>query len=199
MAFTLPALPYAPDALAPTISAETLAVHHGKHHATYVKKLNELVKGTEFATMALDELITKAPTGKIFNNAAQHWNHSFYWRSMSPTGGGKPTGALAASMTASFGSVAEGIKQLTAAATNHFGSGWTWLVTDKRGALSVMETADAGLPQTSKKIPLLTIDVWEHAYYIDRRNDRAAYVKGFLANLVNWQFAADNLAMATAK
>lgn len=194
MAFTLPTLPYDPAALAPTISAETIGIHHGKHHAAYVTKLNGLVKDTPFATMTLEQIVSKAPKGPIFNNAAQHWNHSFYWRSMTPDGGGKPTGSLATAMKASHGSVAACIKDLSDKATNHFGSGWVWLVADKGGALSVLEGHDADNPLKHKATALLTIDIWEHAYYVDYRNARADYVKGFFERLVNWQFAADNLA-----
>lgn len=197
MAFKLPTLPYAPDALAPTISAETIGLHHGKHHASYVKKLNELVVGTEWADKTLDEIVAKAPRGAIFDNAAQHWNHSFYWRSMRPDGGGKPTGDLAAAVKAAFGSPAAMVKQLATEATSHFGSGWAWLASDKKGALSVLSTHDADLPQRSKLTPLLTIDVWEHAYYVDYRNARPDYVRAFFARLVNWEFAAANYGAVT--
>ena len=199
MTFKLPPLPYAPGALAPTISAETLQLHHGKHHAGYVKKLNELVEGTEWADKTLDEIVAKAPKGSLFNNAAQHWNHSFYWRSMSPSGGGKATGDLASAIKDEFGSQAELVKQLSEAATTHFGSGWAWLAADKSGKLSVLSTHDADVPQRSKLTPLLTVDVWEHAYYVDYRNVRADYVKGFFAKLANWEFAAQNLAALTSK
>jgi Fe-Mn family superoxide dismutase len=197
MAFTLPTLPYPADALAPTISAETIGLHHGKHHATYVTKLNGLVAGTEFAGMTLEQVVRKDPKGPIFNNAAQHWNHSFYWRSMSPTGGGKPTGAVAAAMKASHGSVAACIKAMKEAATGHFGSGWVWLVADATGAISVTEGHDADNPLKHRATALLTIDVWEHAYYVDHRNVRADYVSGFFERLVNWDFAAENLAAIT--
>ena len=191
MTHTLPKLPYATDALAPTISAETLELHHGKHHATYVKKLNELIADTPDADKSLDELVTSA-TGKVFNNAAQHWNHSFYWKSMSPDGGGNPKGDLADAIKTAFGSLKSCVDELTETATNHFGSGWAWLVSDGSGALSVMDTHDADLPLRHGKHALLTIDVWEHAYYVDYRNVRADYVKAFFDKLANWDFAAEN-------
>ena len=188
----LPALPYPEDALAPHISAETVALHYGKHHAGYVANVNRLVAGTATEGASLEDLIMSS-SGGLFNNAAQVWNHTFYWRSMHPAGGGDPTGDLLAAVEASFGS-ADGLrKQLADAACGHFGSGWAWLVaTGDR--LDVMTTADADLPQRHDRTPLLTIDVWEHAYYLDYRNARPAYVDRWIERLVNWEFAAENLA-----
>ena len=189
---TLPPLPYAKDALAPQISAETLEFHYGKHHQTYVDNLNKLSAGTEFANMPLEQIILKAQ-GPIFNNAAQVWNHSFYWQSLKPKGGGDPSGALAAAITKSFKSVADFRQQFAQAAVGVFGSGWAWLVKNKDGSLAIVQTSNAANPMTAGQTPLLTCDVWEHAYYIDYRNARAKYVESFW-NLVNWDFAAANLA-----
>jgi superoxide dismutase, Fe-Mn family len=191
MTFELPALPYAMDALAPHISKETLEYHYGKHHRTYVTNLNNLVPGTEFETMSLEDIMKKS-SGPIFNNAAQIWNHTFYWHSMSPNAGGEPTGALAAAIQKDFGSFADFKTAFTKAATTVFGSGWAWLVKNKSGVLEIVQTSNAGNPLLDDKKPLLVCDVWEHAYYIDTRNDRAAYMNHFW-NLVNWAFAADNL------
>ena len=188
--FELPALPYALDALVPHISKETLEYHYGKHHMTYVTNLNNLVKDTEFANKSLEDIIMTAK-GPIFNNAAQIWNHTFYWHSMSPNGGGKPTGKLLAAIERDFGSVDKFKEDFSKITIGTFGSGWGWLVKDADGKLSVVSTSNAGTPLTEGKTPLLTCDVWEHAYYIDYRNLRAKYVDAFWA-LVNWEFAAKN-------
>ena len=192
MAYELPALPYANNALEPHISAETLEFHHGKHHNTYVTNLNNLVPGTEFEGKSLEEIITSAPAGGIFNNAAQVWNHTFYWKSLSPNGGGEPTGALADAINAAFGSFAEFKEKFTQSAVTNFGSGWTWLVKNADGSLAIVNTSNAGCPLTDGVTPLLTCDVWEHAYYIDYRNLRPKYMEAFW-ELVNWEFAASNL------
>ncbi len=190
MPFELPALPWARDALDPHISPETIDYHYGKHHAGYVKKLNAGVEGTEWAGKALEDIIRGA-SGGLYNNAAQTWNHTFYWNSLSPNGGGEPQGELRAAIERAFGSVAEFREQFSRIATGHFGSGWAWLVADG-DTLKVIDTHDAGNPLTAGYKPLLTCDVWEHAYYIDYRNDRGAYVQAYW-NLVNWDFAARNL------
>ena len=190
MTFTLPELPYAQDALEPHITANTLSFHHGKHHNAYVTKLNELIAGTEHEGKSLEEII-KSSDGPIFNNAAQIWNHTFYWHSMKPNGGGEPSGALADAINSSFGSLDEFKTQFAAAAMTQFGSGWAWLVLDN-GQLKVTKTGNAETPITSGQIPLLTIDVWEHAYYLDFQNKRPDYIQAFLNNLVNWEFAAEN-------
>jgi Fe-Mn family superoxide dismutase len=192
----LPPLPYAENALEPIISAKTISFHYGKHHKGYVDNLNKLIADTEFAEMALEKIIT-ATTGKadktaIFNNAAQAWNHAFYWRSLKPGGGGQPPAILKKMMEASFGSVDACIKEWSAAAVGQFGSGWAWLVLDG-GKLNVVKTANAELPLTQGVKPLLTIDVWEHAYYLDYQNRRADYVNAVLDKLINWNFAAENL------
>ncbi len=192
MAFELPALPYSKDALAPHISAETIDFHYGKHHNTYVVKLNGLVEGTENESKSLEEII-KSSSGGLFNNAAQIWNHTFYWHCLSPSGGGEPTGALADAISATWGSFADFKEAFTSSAINNFGSGWTWLVKRADGSLDLLNTDDAGCPLTHEGVtPLLTVDVWEHAYYIDYRNARPAYMDAFW-NLVNWDFAAANL------
>jgi len=197
--FTLPALPYADNALDPVISANTISFHYGKHHKTYVDNLNNLVKGTEFEGATLEAIVNatagKADKAAIFNNAAQIWNHTFYWHSMKPHGGGKPTGKLAQMIDASFGSFDEFKKQLSATTVSQFGSGWGWLVADA-GALKVVKTANAEVPFTKGQKPLLTIDVWEHAYYLDHQNKRAAYVDALIDKLLDWDFAAANLAHA---
>jgi len=190
MTFTLPELPYALDALAPHISKETLEYHYGKHHRAYVNNLNNLIPGTEFEKMDLIEIIKKAKGG-IFNNAAQIWNHTFYWHSMKPNGGKEPTGGLAEKIKVAFGSFEEFKTLFTKAAMTQFGSGWAWLVQNKENHLEIVQTSNAGNPILDGKKPLLTCDVWEHAYYIDTRNDRAAYVNHFW-NLVNWDFANQN-------
>ncbi|HAT2048617.1 TPA: superoxide dismutase [Fe] [Legionella pneumophila] len=191
MTFTLPQLPYALDALAPHISKETLEYHYGKHHNTYVTNLNKLIPGTGFESMTLEEIIMKAKGG-IFNNAAQVWNHTFYWHSMSPNGGGEPKGKLAEAINKSFGSFAAFKEQFTQTAATTFGSGWAWLVQDQAGALKVISTSNAGTPMTEGLQALLTCDVWEHAYYIDYRNRRPDYIEAFWS-LVNWDFASSNL------
>jgi len=188
----LPELPYAKNALEPHISEETLEYHYGKHHATYVKKLNTLIAGTEFESMPLEDIIRKATAG-IFNNAAQVWNHSFYWNCLSPDGGGEPGVELTAAIEQSFDSIAEFKKQFSEAATGNFGSGWTWLVKNVDGQLEIINTSNAETPITDGRQPLLTCDVWEHAYYIDYRNARPRYIEAFW-NIVNWQFVSDNIA-----
>lgn len=193
MAFELPALPYAINALEPHISQETLEYHHGKHHNTYVVNLNNLVPGTEFEGKSLEEII-KTSTGGIFNNAAQIWNHTFYWHCLSPNGGGEPTGALADAITKTFGSFAEFKDAFTKSAIGNFGSSWTWLVKKADGSLAIVNTSNAGCPLTEAgTTPLLTVDLWEHAYYIDFRNLRPKYMETFWT-LVNWEFVAKNLA-----
>ncbi|MCK0069933.1 superoxide dismutase [Kordiimonas laminariae] len=199
MSFELPALPYAQDALAPHISAETLSFHHGKHHNAYVVNLNGLIEGTEYAEMSLEDIM-KATAGDaskagVFNNAAQIWNHTFYWHSMAPNGGGKPTGALAAKIDEDFGSFDAFVEAFKAAGATQFGSGWAWLVL-KDGKLEVVKTPNAECPLTDGATPLLTMDVWEHAYYIDFQNRRPDYISTFLSDLVNWEFAAANFEVA---
>lgn len=192
MSFELPALPYAQNALEPHISAETLEYHYGKHHNTYVVNLNNLIKDTEFAAKTLEEII-KTSSGGIFNNAAQVWNHTFYWHCLSPNGGGEPTGKVANAIKQSFGSFAEFKAQFTDAAVKNFGAGWTWLVKKADGTLAIVSTSNAATPLTTSDKPLLTVDVWEHAYYIDYRNARPKYLENFWA-LVNWSFVEQNLA-----
>ena len=186
---TLPKLPYDKDALEPHISKETIDFHYGKHHASYVKKLNALIEGTEFENASLETMITMGG-GVVFNNAAQIWNHTFYWNGLSPKGG-KPKAALAKAIKASFGDIDEFKMQFLNAAKGNFGSGWTWLVKNSRGDLEIVNTNDAENPMTQGLVPLLTCDVWEHAYYIDYRNARAKYLEAFW-ELVNWDFVADN-------
>ena len=191
MEHKLPALPWPKDSLAPHLSPETLAFHYGKHHTAYVTKLNELIKGTEFAESSLEEIVRKAK-GPIFNNAAQVWNHTFYWNCMTPKGGGAPTGKVAELIKKKWGSF-EKFKEIWAnSAVGNFGSGWTWLVKTTAGDLDLVNTSNAGCPLTEGQKPVLTIDVWEHAYYIDYRNARANYVAAFW-NLINWDFANKNL------
>lgn len=190
MAFELPALPYAKDALAPHISEETLEFHYGKHHQTYVTNLNNLVPGTEFEGLSLEEIVKKS-SGGIFNNAAQVWNHTFYWNSLSPNGGGAPTGGLANAIDRTFGSFEKFKEEFTKCAVTTFGSGWAWLVKNANGNLELVSTSNAGCPLTNGQTPILTCDVWEHAYYIDFRNARPKYLEAFWA-LVNWDFAAAN-------
>jgi len=187
----LPELPYPSNALEPHISAETLRYHHGKHHASYVEKLNNLIEGTEFETAPLETIIKKA-SGGVFNNAAQVWNHTFYWNCLSPDGGGNPGGQLAAAIDKAFGSFADFKDRFSEAAAGNFGSGWTWLVKNPDGTLEIVNTANAGNPMTDDKQPLLTCDVWEHAYYIDYRNARPKYIQAFW-HLVNWDFVAQAL------
>jgi len=190
MAFELPPLPYAQDALAPYLSAETLEYHYGKHHQTYVTNLNKAVEGTDDEGKSLEEIIASAE-GPLFNNAAQVWNHTFYWNCMKPGGGGEPTGDLAEKINSAFGSFADFRSQFADAATTQFGSGWAWLADDGSG-LQIMKTANADLPLKHAAKALLTIDVWEHAYYIDYRNARPKYIDTFLDHLVNWDFVAAN-------
>ena len=191
MAIELPPLPYADDALAPHISAHTMSFHYGKHHAAYVNNLNGLIDGTDLADSSLDEIVVGAAPGGLFNNAAQVWNHTFYWNSMSPDGGGDPSGDLAAAIESSFGSIDAFKTQFKADSVGNFGSGWTWLVQDDSG-LSIVKTNDADTPLAHGGKAILTIDVWEHAYYLDYQNARPAYVDAFLEHLVNWDFAAAN-------
>jgi superoxide dismutase, Fe-Mn family len=193
--YVLPALPYAENALEPVITAKTMSFHYGKHHKTYVDNLNKLIAGTEYAGQALEKIITST-AGKpdriaIFNNAAQTWNHTFYWKSMAPKGGGEPPAALKKKIEAAFGSVDACKKEFASAAVSQFGSGWAWLVLDG-GVLKVVKTANADDPLTTTMKPLLTIDVWEHAYYLDCQNRRADYVNAVLDKLINWEFALQN-------
>jgi len=192
MAIELPALPYAIDALAPHISQETLEFHHGKHHATYVAKLNAAIPGTEFENKSLEEII-KSSSGPVFNNAAQIWNHTFYWNCLSPNGGGEPSGAVADAINATFGSFTDFQAQFNDKAVNNFGSSWTWLVKNADGSLEIVNTSNAGTPMTAGQTALLTVDLWEHAYYIDFRNARPKYLEAFW-QLANWDFVAENLA-----
>ncbi len=201
MAFVLPSLPYAKNALAPYISEQTVEFHYGKHHAGYVTNLNKLVENTELANASLEEVV-KATAGEaskasIFNNAAQVWNHTFYWNSMKPNGGGVPTGALAAKIDNDFGSFEKFKEAFKAAGVGQFGSGWAWLVLEGN-TLKVTKTANADLPLIHGQVPLLTMDVWEHAYYLDYQNRRPDYAQAWLDNLVNWDFASENFAKATA-
>lgn len=195
-AHVLPSLPYAENALSPVVSAKTLAFHYGKHHKGYVENLNKLVTGTEYAEMPLEKIIA-ATTGQadqtpIFNNAAQTWNHTFFWSSLTPNGGGEPPAVLKELIEASFGTLESCKKELATAATTQFGSGWAWLVQDGI-KIKVIKTANADSPLTRNLKPLLTLDVWEHAYYLDYQNRRADYVAAVLDKLINWRFAADNL------
>ena len=192
MAFELPALPYEKNALEPHISSETLDFHYGKHHNTYVQKLNGLVEGTDLEGKSLEDII-KTSSGGVFNNAAQIWNHTFYWNSLSPNGGGEPTGAVADAINAAFGSFEDFKAKFNDMAVNNFGSSWTWLVKKADGSLDIVNTSNAGTPITEGLTPLITVDLWEHAYYIDYRNVRPDYLKGFWA-LVNWDFANENFA-----
>lgn len=190
MAITLPELPYAIEALEPHISKETLEFHYGKHHATYVTKLNPLIEGTDLANADL-ETIVKNSEGGVFNNAAQVWNHTFYWSCLSPNGGGEATGEIAAAINESFGSFEAFKEQFTNSAINNFGSSWTWLVKNTDGSLAIVNTSNAETPLTTDAKALLTVDLWEHAYYIDYRNARPAYMDAFW-NLVNWNFVNEN-------
>lgn len=193
MEHKLPDLPYARDALAPHISRETLDYHYGKHHAAYVTNLNKLVPGTEFEGLELEDIIRRAPAGGAFNNAAQVWNHTFYWNSLSPQGGGDPSGRLADLLVKHFGGIDAFRQKFTESAVGNFGSGWTWLVQRPDASLAIVNTSNAGTPITGEDRPLLTCDVWEHAYYIDYRNVRPDYLKAWW-QLVNWSFAAEGLA-----
>jgi Fe-Mn family superoxide dismutase len=192
----LPSLPYADNALEPVISANTISFHYGKHHKAYVDNLNKLIAGTDLADMTLEKIVAsvagKADKTAIFNNAAQTWNHTFYWKSMQPKGGGEPPAALKKKIEESFGSMDAFKKELANAAVTQFGSGWAWLVKDQ-DKLTVIKTGNADTPIAQGKIPLLTIDVWEHAYYLDYQNRRADYVNAVIDKLINWNFAADNL------
>ena len=192
MSFKLPDLPFSPDALAPHMSAETFEYHHGKHHNKYVTTLNELIDGTPMADKGLEEIVMESEGG-VFNNAAQHWNHSFFWNCMSPEGGGKPGGDLATAIERDFGSYDAFVEKFSKTAATQFGSGWGWLV-EKDGKLDVIGTANADLPLKHGANALLTIDVWEHAYYIDYRNARPKFIEVFMKELVNWDFVAKNLA-----
>jgi len=193
MAHTLPALPYAQDALAPHLSKETFEYHYGKHHQAYVTNLNNLIPGTEFEALSLEDTVKKS-SGGIYNNAAQIWNHTFFWNCMKPNGGGAPTGALADAINAKFGSYDAFKEAFTKSAVGNFGSGWTFLVKKADGSVDIVNMGPAGTPLTTGDKALLTVDVWEHAYYIDYRNARPKFVEVFLNSLVNWDFAAANFA-----
>ncbi|TCS61307.1 superoxide dismutase [Varunaivibrio sulfuroxidans] len=199
MAFELPALPFAQDALAPHISANTLGFHYGKHHNAYVTNLNKLIDGTDFAAKSLEDIMKAtaddASKAGVFNNAAQVWNHTFYWNSMKPNGGGSPSGELATKIDAAFGSFEKFKEEFKTAGMTQFGSGWAWLVAEG-GSLKIVKTANAACPLTDGQTPLLTCDVWEHAYYLDYQNRRPDYIQVFLDHLVNWDFAAENLTKA---
>lgn len=193
MAFELPALPYEKNALEPHISAETLEYHYGKHHNAYVTKLNDAVKGTDMESKSLEDII-KSSSGGVFNNAAQVWNHTFYWHCLSPNGGGEPTGALADAINSAFGSFDKFKEEFNAQAAGNFGSGWTWLVKKADGSVAIVNTSNAETPLTDESVtPIMTVDVWEHAYYIDYRNARPNYLSAFW-NVVNWDFVAKNFA-----
>ena len=194
MEHQLPQLPFAIDALAPHMSKETLEYHHGKHHQAYVTNLNNLIKGTEYENLDLEAIVKKAPAGGIYNNAAQVSNHTFFWNCMKPNGGGEPTGALADAINAKWGSYAAFKEAFVKSAVGNFGSGWTWLVKKPDGSVDIVNTGAAGTPLTTADTALLTVDVWEHAYYIDYRNMRPKFVETFLDKLVNWDFAAKNFA-----
>ena len=192
MTHALPDLPYAHNALEPYISAETLEFHHDKHHNAYVTNLNNMIEGTEFADKSLEEIVTSAPAGGIFNNAAQVWNHTFYFNCMGPNSGGNASGKVADAIDSTFGSFADFKEKFSASAVGNFGSGWTWLVQNSDGSVEIVNTTAAGCPLTAGQTPVLTIDVWEHAYYVDKRNARPAYVADFW-NLVNWDFVNTNM------
>jgi len=192
MAYELPALPYGKNALEPVISQETIEFHYGKHHQTYVTNLNNLVPGTELEGQSLEDIIMKS-SGGVFNNAAQVWNHTFYWNCLSPNGGGEPSGALADAISAKFGSLDEFKKQFAQSAATNFGSGWTWLVKNADGSIEIFNTSNAGTPMTEGKTALLTVDVWEHAYYVDYRNARPKYLEA-IWKIINWDFVAANFA-----
>ncbi|MRR51884.1 MAG: superoxide dismutase [Fe] [Rhodocyclaceae bacterium] len=194
MEHTLPQLPFAMDALAPHMSKETFEYHYAKHHQAYVTNLNNLIKGTEYEALDLEAIVKKAPAGGIYNNAAQVWNHTFFWNCLKPNGGGAPSGALAAAIDKKWGGFDEFKKAFQASAVGNFGSGWTWLVKKADGSVDIVNMGPAGTPLTTGDTALLTIDVWEHAYYIDYRNARPKFVETFLANLANWDFAAKNFA-----
>lgn len=191
MQHELPPLPYATSALAPHMSRETLEFHHGKHHKAYVTKLNELQQGTEFASMPLEDIVRKA-SGTLYNNAAQAWNHAFFWNCLQPRGGSEPSGELADAIRSRYGDYAAFRKAFKEQAVANFGSGWTWLVGKRGGGVEIVDMDAAGTPLTTGDVPLLTLDVWEHAYYIDYRNERPKFVDAFFEALVNWRFAGDN-------
>jgi len=192
MSITLPPLPWARDALAPTLSEETIDYHYGKHHAAYVTKLNGLIAGTDWESRPVDDIMMNCPMGGMFNNAAQIWNHTFYWNSLSPQGGGEPSGPIAEAITRDFGSFDNFKKEFNTVAATHFGSGWAWVVKDGEGKLKIVGTHDAGNPlRDGSGTPIITADVWEHAYYIDYRNARPSYLEAFW-NIVNWDFANAN-------
>lgn len=191
MTFTLPELPYAKDALVPHMSQETLEYHHGKHHNAYVNNLNNLIKGTKYENMSLEEIILSSE-GPVFNNSAQIWNHTFFWNSLSPKGGGEPTGKALEAITKEWGSFEKFKEEFTKSAVANFGAGWTWLVKNKEGKLAILNTSNAQTPMTQGATALLTVDVWEHAYYIDYRNERPKFINGFWA-LANWDFVNSNL------
>ncbi len=196
MTIALPDLPYSFDALEPHISADTLKLHYGKHHRGYVSKLNKAIADSDYADLTLEQIIAKSKDANdagVFNNAAQAWNHTFLWHSMTPNGGGAPDGQLKESIESAFGSVSAFRDAFRDAATSQFGSGWVWLVNDS-GRLDIVTTSNAGTPLVGDAIPLLTLDVWEHAYYLDYQNERKRYVEKFLDQLINWEFAADNFA-----
>ena len=194
MEHQLPQLPYAKDALAPHMSAETFDYHYAKHHQAYVTNLNNLIKGTEYENLDLEAIVKKAPAGGIYNNAAQVWNHSFFWNCMKPNGGGAPAGALADAINAKWGSLDAFKTAFQTSAVGNFGSGWTWLVKKADGSVDIVNMGAAGTPLTTGDKALLCVDVWEHAYYVDYRNMRPKYVETFLASLVNWSFAEANFA-----
>ena len=194
MEHQLPQLPYAKDALAPHMSAETFDYHYAKHHQAYVTNLNNLIKGTEYENLDLEAIVKKAPAGGVYNNAAQVWNHTFFWNCMKPNGGGAPAGALAEAINAKWGSLDAFKAAFQTSAVGNFGSGWTWLVKKADGSVDIVNMGAAGTPLTTGDKALLCVDVWEHAYYIDYRNMRPKYVETFLANLVNWSFAEANFA-----
>lgn len=191
--FQLPELPYAIDALEPAMSRETLEYHWGKHHRTYVTNLNNQLAGSGFEGKSLEEIIRGAEGG-LFNNAAQHFNHAFFWQCLTPSGGGRPQGALLEAIEKTWGSFEAFVEAFSSAAAGNFGSGWTWLVKKADGSLAIMNTSNAGTPVKSGETPILTLDDWEHAYYIDHRNARPAFIKAFFEKLVNWQFAEENFA-----
>ena len=194
MEHQLPQLPFAMDALAPHMSKETFEYHYAKHHQAYVTNLNNLIKGTEYENLDLEAIVKKAPAGGIYNNSAQVWNHSFFWNCLKPNGGGAPGGALGTAINAKWGSLDEFKKAFQASAVGNFGSGWTWLVKKADGSVDIVNMGAAGTPLTTGDKPLLCVDVWEHAYYIDYRNLRPKFVETFLNNLVNWEFAEKNFA-----
>ncbi|MDD5393253.1 MAG: Fe-Mn family superoxide dismutase [Thiothrix sp.] len=194
MTHTLPELPFAKDALAPHMSAETLEFHHGKHHNAYVTNLNNLIPGTQFEAMSLEEIVKAAPAGGVYNNAAQVWNHTFFWNCLSPNGGGTPTGALADAINAKWGTFDAFKTAFQTSAVGNFGSGWTWLVKKADGSVDIVNMGAAGTPLTTGDTALLCVDVWEHAYYVDYRNLRPKFVETFLNSLANWDFAASNYA-----